>query len=163
MYVETTWTQFSLSSRNCSFNRYTVPLQIAYFQKTFNISTLLIISLKKSKMFTCFRNVPLAKEDVFLSLSPGQPKKQAKETDFRWQSYHVWLRNCVSDFCQVCSFFCYTQVRNWEWQVTFSLHEYSYSSQQALSNNLRPTSGWKQLWSGKNWSLLLTWEKKFHT
>ena len=63
-------------------------------------------------MSTRFRNVLLAKEDVFLSLSPGQPKKQAKETDFRWQSYHVRLRNRVSDFCQVCSFFCYNQVRN---------------------------------------------------
>ena len=40
-------------------------------------------------MSTRFKNVLLAKEDVFLSLSPGQPKKQAKETDFRWQSYHV--------------------------------------------------------------------------
>ena len=40
-------------------------------------------------MLTRFRNVPLAKEDVFLSLSSGKPKKQAKETDFRWQSHHV--------------------------------------------------------------------------
>ena len=30
-------------------------------------------------MLTRFRNVPLAKEDVFLSLSPGQPKKQVKK------------------------------------------------------------------------------------
>ena len=30
-------------------------------------------------MLTRFRNVPLAKEDVFLTLSPGQPKKKKKK------------------------------------------------------------------------------------
>lgn len=69
-------------------------------------------SFKKSKLLTRFRNLPLAKDNVFVSLSPGQPKKQAKETDLRCQSYHVGLRNRVSDFCQVRSFLCYTQVRN---------------------------------------------------
>jgi len=29
-------------------------------------------------MLTRFRNVPLAKEDVFVSLRPGQPKKKNK-------------------------------------------------------------------------------------
>ena len=30
-------------------------------------------------MLTRFRNVPLAKEDVFVSLRPGQPKKNKRD------------------------------------------------------------------------------------
>lgn len=33
-------------------------------------------------MLTRFRNVPLAKEDVFVSLRPGQPKKTSETNQF---------------------------------------------------------------------------------
>ena len=98
-----------IGARAFAFNKY--PHKPYIFWKL-NVPDCLI--LLKIKLLTRFRNEKLfVKVGVTVNLSPVQPKINGR-SQLKTHSHshsHVWLKNRVSDFCQVRFFCCYKQVK----------------------------------------------------
>ena len=99
-----------IGARAFAFNKY--PHKPYIFWKL-NVPDYCLILLK-IKLLTRFRNEKLfVKVGVTVNLSPVQPKINGR-SQLKTHSHshsHVWLKNCVSDFCQVRFFCCYKQVK----------------------------------------------------
>ena len=99
-----------IGARAFAFNKY--PHKPYIFWKL-NVPDYCLILLK-IKLLTRFRNEKLfVKVGVTVNLSPVQPKINGR-SQLKTHSHshsHVWLKNRVSDFCQVRFFCCYKQVK----------------------------------------------------